>query len=72
MEKMKVKDSHLIRDKHSKAILSTDLKAKQKYEDEKKRKTEEQRKLNEIDTMKEEIAEIKHMLTLLLEQRKND
>ena len=72
MEKMKVKDSHLVRDKYSKAILSTDLKAKQKYEDEKKRKTEEQRKLNEIDTMKEEIAEIKHMLTLLLEQRKND
>ena len=69
---MKVKDSHLVRDRYSKAILSTDLKAKEKFEEEKKRKTEEQRKLNEIDTMKEEIAEIKHMLTLLLEQRKND
>ena len=71
MEKMKVKDSHFIRDKHSKAILSTDLKAKQKFEEEKRKKTEEQQKLNEIDNMKEEIAEIKQMLTLLLEQRKN-
>ena len=72
MERLKVKHSHLIRDKYSKAILSTDLVAKKKFEEEKKKKEAEQQKLNEIDNMKEEISEIKTMLTMLLEQRNNE
>ena len=72
MKRIKVENSHLVRDKYSKAILSTDLKAKEKFEEEKKRKAADKQKLNEIDTMKEEIAEIKSMLTMLIEQRNNE
>ncbi len=72
MSKMKVENSHLVRDSHSKALLSTDRSGLEKYLDEKKRKEEEQAKFAEIDSLKEDIQELKQLVLELVQQRNSE
>jgi len=63
-------DETLVRDTKSNAILNTDMTALEKYRAGRKRQMEIAEKIDEIDTLKEEISEIKIMLYELLNQRK--
>ena len=68
MEKLKVENSHLIRDPYSKALLSTDRSGLDKYLQEKKKKEDEQAKFAEIDSLKNEVNELKDMVKELLQR----
>jgi flagellin-specific chaperone FliS len=56
----------LVRDKESGAILNTDLSALDKYRRSRKSQWELQEKVNEIDDIKQELAEIKSLLHQLV------
>ena len=68
MKKLKVENSQLVRDPHSKALLSTDLDGLRKYKEQKKRKDDEKAKLAEIDTIKKDLEEVKFLLNELLKR----
>lgn len=58
-----------IRDSHSKAVINTDVDALRRY---KARKAESKRILdlkNEVDSIKDEMCEIKHLLTKLVDNQ---
>jgi protein subunit release factor A len=58
-----------IRDSHSKAAINTDVDALRRY---KARKAESKRILdlkNEVDSIKDEMSEIKHLLTQLVDNQ---
>lgn len=63
-------DETLVRDTKSNAILNTDLTALERYRASRKRQMELTAKVEEIDSLKEEISEIKGLLYELLNQRK--
>ena len=68
MERLKVENSHLVRDSYSKALLSTDKSGLDKYLREKKKKEVEQAKFAEIDSLKNEVNELKDMVKELLQR----
>jgi len=63
-------DETLVRDTKSNAILNTDLTALERYRASRKRQLEISQKVDEIDSLKEEISEIKGLLYELINQRK--
>ena len=69
---IKVENSHLVRDSHSKALLSTDKEGLQKYLSEKNRKEQEEVKFAEIDSLKEDIQELKKLVLELVQQRNSE
>jgi hypothetical protein len=58
----------LVRDKNSNAILNTDLSALAKYKASRRSRMDLERKVNEIDTIKEELAEVKMLLRQLVDR----
>jgi hypothetical protein len=72
MSKIKVENSHLVRDDHSKALLSTDRNGLEKYLHEKNQKEQEQVKFAEIDSLKEDIQELKKLVLELVQQRNSE
>jgi hypothetical protein len=71
MNILKIKNSHLVRDSYSNALLSTNKEALNEYKIQKKNKQQEQAKLAEIDSLKEDLQELKTLVTELLNQRDN-
>ena len=57
--------SSLARDEESSAIVNTDLNA---YQLAKQRKERMQAQINEINNLKEEVSEIKHLLQNIVEK----
>ena len=62
MDKTKLK-----RDNHSKAVLNTDTASYKKHRYEVKRTREIEKTHQEIDQLKSDVSEIKHMLRILLD-----
>jgi len=58
-------EENLYRDPKSHAIINTDKNAYQNYLDSRNRKLAE---LNEIETLKNDVAELKDMMRLLIEK----
>jgi hypothetical protein len=70
MDYLKVKDHpDLVRDTKSNAILNTDLDALNKYREDRNYKMKLARVVEDNETMKQEMSEIKNLLKQLLEQR---
>jgi hypothetical protein len=63
MGNIKINDSHYIRDAHSKAVLNTNRRALENYKIATKNK---QIQIDDINRMKEDIAELKEMIKTLL------
>lgn len=63
MKTVKVAETQYVRDVNSKAILNTNRNALENYKKAKKRK---QAEIDDINTMKQEISEIKEILQQLL------
>ena len=59
---------HLVRDKKSKAILNNDLAMLNKYKEEREEKAKISRVINEFDSVKNDVSEIKAMLQQLLKK----
>jgi hypothetical protein len=59
-------ESGYVKDMANKAILSTDLVGLEAYKTRKKKAVEMQSKLDEINTLKQDVAEIKDLLKQLL------
>lgn len=73
MEYLKVEgDNHLIRDKKSRAILNTDNKALAEYKAARAKRLSEKNKLiqcqKDINTLNEDIKDIKETLKLIVEK----
>jgi len=62
-KRVKITDTNLVRDMHSKAILNPDRAALNEYM---RRKNQ----ASEINTLKEEMASVKELLTQILERLK--
>ena len=66
--KLKVKDhEHLVKDTETKAVLNTDLTSLEAY---RVHRNKQRQKDNEIETLKEDVKEIKDILQLLVEKIK--
>ena len=66
MEKLKIVDNeNLVRDVQSQAVLNTDMTALEKYRAKRNRDNEISHSLEEVKTLKDEVSEIKEMLTQL-------
>jgi hypothetical protein len=66
--KLKVKDhENLVKDTETKAVLNTDLTSLQAY---RAHRNKQRQKDNEIETLKEDVKEIKDILQLLVEKIK--
>ncbi len=66
MEKLKIVDNeNLVRDVQSQAVLNTDMTALEKYRAKRNRDIEISHSLDEVKSLKDEVAEIKGMLTQL-------
>ncbi len=66
MEKLKIVDNEdLVRDVKSQAVLNTDMTALEKYRAKRKRDNEISHSLEEMKSLKTEVAELKEMLTQL-------
>jgi hypothetical protein len=66
MELVPIKDkSNLVRDIHSKALLSTDTNALQQYENRKRLFQQNQALAEEVATMKQDLEQIKQLLLRL-------
>ena len=63
MKTVKVKDTKYIRDVDSKAILNTNRSALESYKIARQKKLDE---INDINNMKQDIADLKEMLKTLL------
>ena len=63
MGNIKINDSHYVRDAHSKAVLNTNRRALENYKIAAKNK---QIQIDDINRMKEDIAELKEMIKTLL------
>lgn len=63
MKTVEIEDTKYIRDINSKAILNTNKNALEKYKMERQRREDEK---NDINKMKEDIAELKKMIQNLL------
>ena len=63
MENVKVKDTKYVRDIDSKAILNTNRSALENYKLARQKKLDE---INDINNMKQDIADLKEMLKTLL------
>lgn len=68
---MKIENSHLVRDSYSNALLATNKEELNEYKVQKKKKEEEQAKLAEIDSLKEDLQELKSLVAELINQRDN-
>lgn len=55
-----------LKDKNTQAVISTDNSALEAYRAKRKRDTENQMKLDEINNIKQDVAEIKDLLRQLL------
>jgi hypothetical protein len=68
---IKVKDHpDLVRDRNSNAILNTDAEALNKYREERERLLKVKNAVNEVETLRNDVNEIKEMLQLLLKREK--
>lgn len=66
--KLKVKDhENLVKDTETKAVLNTDLTSLEAY---RAHRNKQRQKDNEIETLKEDVKEIKDILQLLVEKIK--
>lgn len=66
MDKLKIVDNeNLVRDVRSQAVLNTDMTALEKYRAKRKRDNEISHSLEEVKSLKDEVAELKEMLTQL-------
>ena len=63
MGNIKIEETQYVRDTHSKAILNTNRKALENYRIAKQKKQEE---IDDINNMKNDIAELKEMIKTLL------
>ena len=63
MENVKVKDTKYVRDIDSKAILNTNRSALENYKLARQKKLDE---INDINNMKQDIADLKEMVKTLL------
>lgn len=69
MDFVKINDSNsLIRDLHSKAILETNNQALIRYQQQQKLFEQRNKQLTEIDTLKQEVSDIKDILKIILEK----
>jgi hypothetical protein len=63
----------LVYDAHTNGVIDTDREAYQRYLDQKRRKYEQQDRLNRLETrinnIDTDLTEIKHLLTRLLERQ---
>lgn len=67
MEIVKIKDhNNLVRDIDSKAILTTDTSALERYKQQTKIFEDRKKEINEFQQMKQDIKEIKELLKILL------
>jgi hypothetical protein len=68
---IKVKDHpDLVRDRNSNAILNNDAEALNKYREERERLLKVKNAVNEVETLRNDVNEIKEMLQLLLKREK--
>jgi|LakMenE01Jun11ns_1017448.scaffolds.fasta_scaffold9105554_2 hypothetical protein len=66
MDKLKIVDNeNLVRDVQSQAVLNTDMTALEKYRAKRNRDNQISHSLDEVKTLKDEVAELKEMLTQL-------
>jgi len=67
---VEIKDKKMVRDMSNKAILSTDINALRAHRDKRRTMQNVNNVMDEINSTKKEIAEIKEMLKILLAERK--
>jgi hypothetical protein len=63
MKTTKIKETQYVRDVNSKAVLNTNRKALENY---KLARQKKQQEINDINNMKQDIAELKEMIKTLL------
>ena len=69
---LKVEDNpNIVRDPDTKAILSVNVDAEQAYKKQREEKRKMRNMLNEFETVKNDLAEIKSLLSLLINNQKN-
>ena len=69
---LKVEDNpNIVRDPDSKAILSVNVDAEEAYKKQREEKRKMRNMLNEFETVKNDLAEIKSLLSLLINNKKN-
>ncbi len=66
MKTVKVEETHYVRDVNSKAILNTNRNALENYKLAKKRKEAE---ISDINSMKQDILELKELVKKLIEKK---
>jgi hypothetical protein len=67
---VEIKDKKMVRDMTNKAILSTDINALRAHRDKRQTMQNVNTVMEEINSTKKEIAEIKEMLKILLAERR--
>jgi len=67
---VEIKDKKMVRDMSNKAILSTDINALRAHRDKRRTMQNVNNVMDEINSTKKDIAEIKEMLKILLAERK--
>jgi hypothetical protein len=69
---LKVEDNpNIVRDPDTKAILSVNVDAEEVYKKQREEKRKMRNMLNEFETVKNDLAEIKSLLSLLINNQKN-
>ena len=69
---LKVEDNpNIVRDPDTKAILSVNVDSEQAYKKQREEKRKMRNMLNEFETVKNDLAEIKLLLSLLINNKKN-
>lgn len=69
IDQVRISERPLVRDMRNKALLNTDRDALTAYRDRKKQMEEIQAQRQDINNLKSDMADIKQMLTALLEKR---
>jgi hypothetical protein len=67
---VEIKDKKMVRDMSNKAILSTDINALRAHRDKRRTMQNVNTIMDEINSTKKEVSEIKEMLKILLAERK--
>ena len=65
-----LENEKFVRDEHSKAVINTDIKGLKQYKARKAQLDEIKNVKNDVDSLKDEMSEIKNLLLLLVEKNR--
>lgn len=64
-------DKSFIRDKHSQAIINNDNQGFKRFKQQRERELQLQKTLNEVESLKKDVRELKRLLQQLIDGRVN-